>query len=90
MTLESALSVLRRFFVDDLGDDARDPKFAIVSAELREGGWLFEFTSSEFLRSRSFLHALGGNRPLLVRADGSAIQVDEPGMAGEPVCTRAS
>ncbi|MGB8861408.1 MAG: YrhB domain-containing protein [Ilumatobacteraceae bacterium] len=90
MSLESALVLVLRFMVEVLGDDANEPRYAIVGAELRDEGWLFEFTSSAFLRTRSFLDALGGNRPLLVRADGKVIELAEPRDAGEAVCPRAS
>jgi hypothetical protein len=89
MTLEIALSVVMRFMVDVIGDDPCNPRYSIVSADLHDEGWLFEFTSSAFLKSRSFLDALGGNRPLLVRADGSVTELDDPGEAGEAVCHRA-
>jgi Immunity protein 35 len=50
-------------------------RLALVSAELREAGWVFTYTSRAFLESRSFLDALGGNCPLLVRHDGSIVAV---------------
>lgn len=68
---------------------ATDPDgLMITRAELRDNGWLFFYSSAEFVRSRSFLHALGGALPILVPADAPATTItyeDISERAGEPI-----
>jgi hypothetical protein len=52
---------------------------------MRESGWLFEFNSTAYLRTRSYLDLLGGNYPLLVRSDGTVTVVMEASVAGKAV-----
>ena len=81
--LERATDVLSRL------SPSMDPdRLMITRAELREHGWLFFYDSSAFVRSGSFLDALGGDSPILVPSDGVAVAIpyDEvPLRAGEPI-----
>ena len=43
----------------------------MTGASLKDDGWLFEYNTLEFAESRSWLHRLGGNSPILVKHDGS-------------------
>lgn len=86
MILEEATSVVLRFMAEFLNEDLNNRRYALVRAELREDGWVFEYTSTEFLRTRSFVHALGGNLPLLVQSDGEVRAVTNVAEAGKPVC----
>jgi hypothetical protein len=85
MTLESALEIALGYMEGELGDDPGEPRYAIVRAEMRESGWLFEFNSTAYLRTRSYLDLLGGNYPLLVRSDGTVTVVMEASVVGKAV-----
>jgi hypothetical protein len=61
----------------------RRSRLMIVRAELRDAGWVFFYASKDFVESRSFLHALGGDRPILVDAQGVVTSVVDPKEMGE-------
>lgn len=74
-------------FLRDLSGPTDEGRLVITRAELRDHGWLFFYTSAAFVRSRSFLDALGGNHPILITPDGTAETIpyeDIPDRAGEP------
>jgi hypothetical protein len=60
----------------------------ITRAELRDRGWLFFYSSTAFVQSRSFVDALGGDLPILVTPDGNAATIahaDIPLKAGDAI-----
>lgn len=69
MELDEAYEIARRHA--DAKIEPGGSAVQIVRAELREGGWLFFYTSRRYLETRNFLDALGGGMPILV-ADGEA------------------
>lgn len=81
--LERATDLLRTYY------PSTDPDHLMITrAELRNHGWLFYYSSSAFVQSRSFVDALGGDLPILVSSDGVAVAIryDEvPYKAGEPI-----
>ncbi|HEY9293148.1 MAG TPA: YrhB domain-containing protein [Microlunatus sp.] len=87
MRLEDAAERADTLLRERSGSDDPD-RLMITRAELRDNGWLFFYSSSAFVRSRSFLDALGGDLPILVSSDGTATAIPYdavPGRAGEPV-----
>lgn len=74
MDLDHAAQRATAFLREQTGPEDGD-RLVITRAELRDNGWLFFYTSAAFLRSRSFVDALGGNLPVLVRPDGTATAV---------------
>ncbi|WP_152363688.1 YrhB domain-containing protein [Microlunatus speluncae] len=74
--------------LSELSSSGDPAALMITRAELRDHGWLFFYSSSAFVQSRSFIDALGGDLPILVSSDGVAVAIpyDEvPHKAGEPI-----
>jgi hypothetical protein len=76
MDLDIAYEIVREF-MDEKVEVGLPRRFVVVRAELREKGVAFLLLQCRFVRSRSFLDAIGGGSALLVDDGGGVIQVAE-------------
>jgi hypothetical protein len=78
ITEEAAIEVARQR-VAQLAAAAGD-RYELLLEETKEvgWGWLFFFSSADFVRSRNSMDALVGNGPWLVRRDGQVQQLPSP------------
>lgn len=84
MQLEEA-TVAARSFMDATLE--RPEGLVLTRAELRPAGWMFFYSSTAFVETRDWHHALGGDLPILVGADGTVahVPIDEIASCGTPI-----